>query len=62
MSWTTGLISSLFNAASSHNVPFFITAATMLASWFYQSLLLHPISYSTTVKVKNCGICVMALV
>jgi len=42
MAVATGLISSLFNVASSGDVPFrqLHAAAPVLASWFYQSSLL----------------------
>ena len=49
------LISSLFN----HFIPrhaFLSTAvAPMFASWFYQSLPLFSIPFSTTMKVTICG-------
>jgi len=59
MAKATGLISSLFDVASFQDMPF---QQPQLASWFYQSLPLFSIPFSTTVQVMICGMRIMASV
>ena len=64
MAIATGLISSLFDVVSSHDVPFAIhssyNACIMTLPKRFFILLLCPIPIPTTVKVTICGTRIMA--